>query len=57
MGTMMSNLNNGWQVFIQNFPPKPTFSADQIPNLSGKVALVTGSFKHMILGGAPQETL
>lgn len=26
------------------FPPKPTFSPTQIPDLSGKVMLVTGAY-------------
>ncbi|KAH9928034.1 NAD(P)-binding protein [Epithele typhae] len=38
----MSGFQNGWQVLIQNFPPKPKFKTDQIPDLSGRVAIVTG---------------
>lgn len=28
---------------VQAFPPKPTWSVDDIPDLSGKVCLVTGA--------------
>ena len=31
-------------VFEQSFPPKPTWGANDIPDLTGKVALVTGAF-------------
>ncbi|TDL27096.1 hypothetical protein BD410DRAFT_836171 [Rickenella mellea] len=31
------------QVYRESFPPKPTFSVDDIPDLSGKVMIVTGS--------------
>ena len=27
----------------QSFPPKPQFSTDQIPDLSGRVVIVTGA--------------
>lgn len=30
------------QIFSQSFPPKPTFSAEDIPDLSGRVCIVTG---------------
>ena len=43
MGGSFSGMKNGWAVFIQNFPPKPQFSVDQIPDLSGRIALVTGT--------------
>ena len=33
-----------WPVFVQSFPPKSEFSADQIPDQSGRVVLVTGTF-------------
>ena len=29
-------------LYDQSRPPKPTFSVDQIPDLSGKVIIVTG---------------
>lgn len=28
----------------QSFPPKPTWGVDDIPDLTGKVILVTGAF-------------
>ncbi|PIL34990.1 hypothetical protein GSI_02777 [Ganoderma sinense ZZ0214-1] len=31
-----------WPVFVQSFPPKPEFTADKIPDQSGRVVLVTG---------------
>ena len=42
LNSAMSSFRNAWQVLIQNFPPKPKFSVDQVPDLSGRVALVTG---------------
>ncbi|KAL0066451.1 short-chain alcohol dehydrogenase [Marasmius tenuissimus] len=30
------------KMLSQSFPPKPTFSVDQIPDLSGRVVMVTG---------------
>ena len=42
LDSAMSNFRNAWQVLIQNFPPKPQFSVDRVPDLSGQVALVTG---------------
>lgn len=35
MGVLISIINEGW-------PPKSKFSVDDIPDLSGKVILVTG---------------
>ncbi|KAI0341490.1 NAD-P-binding protein [Trametopsis cervina] len=35
---------NFQQVLCQSFPPKPTFSADQIPDLTGRVVIVTGGY-------------
>ena len=34
---------NDWTVYKQGFPPKPKFSVDQIPDLTGRVMLVTGT--------------
>ncbi|KAJ8515180.1 hypothetical protein ONZ45_g7374 [Pleurotus djamor] len=31
-----------WDVLSQSFPPAPTWSIDQIPDLTGKVVIVTG---------------
>ncbi|TFK84292.1 NAD(P)-binding protein [Polyporus arcularius HHB13444] len=39
MGAAFSNL---LMAASQGFPPRPTFSVDQIPDLAGRVALVTG---------------
>jgi hypothetical protein len=30
-------------MFSQSFPPKPHFTVDDIPDLSGKVIIVTGA--------------
>ena len=30
------------QVYTQSFPPKATFSAEQVPDLTGRVCIVTG---------------
>jgi retinol dehydrogenase-12 len=32
-----------WSIVSQSFPPKPKFTADDIPDLSGKVTIVTGA--------------
>jgi retinol dehydrogenase-12 len=34
-----------YTVFKQSFPPKPTWSVNDIPDLTGKVILVTGAFE------------
>ncbi|KZO94657.1 NAD(P)-binding protein [Calocera viscosa TUFC12733] len=39
MGNFISGISEQWQ---QMWPPAPTWSVDEIPDLSGKVALVTG---------------
>ena len=33
-----------YSVFEQSFPPRPTWSVNDIPDLTGKVILVTGAF-------------
>ena len=33
-------------VFEQSFPPKPTWGVNDIPDLTGKVILVTGAFSN-----------
>ena len=42
MGGAVSNLKNVWPAILQLYPPKSRFSVDQIPDLSGRVILVTG---------------
>ncbi|KAI0687015.1 NAD(P)-binding protein [Earliella scabrosa] len=42
MGGAVSNLKNVWPAILQLYPPKSQFSVDQIPDLSGRVILVTG---------------
>ncbi|EJU01295.1 NADP-binding protein [Dacryopinax primogenitus] len=39
MGNYLSAIDDEWQ---QAWPPKPTWSVDDIPDLGGKVAIVTG---------------
>ena len=43
MGGILATLWNVWQGLSQACPPKSTFSVDQIPDLSGRVMLVTGA--------------
>ena len=54
MGATLSNL---WQAGWQGFPPKPAFSADQIPDLTGRVALVTGEYSSSYLLTDPHLSL
>ncbi|EKM50635.1 uncharacterized protein PHACADRAFT_264008 [Phanerochaete carnosa HHB-10118-sp] len=42
MGGLLSHLRYLSYGLEQTFPPRPKFSADQIPDLTGKVTLVTG---------------
>ena len=42
MGALLSFISNLCAVVAQAFPPKPTFSVDQIPDLTGQVVIVTG---------------
>jgi hypothetical protein len=35
-------MGNVSSIFEQNFPPPPRWSVDEIPDLSGKVFVVTG---------------
>ncbi|THG95971.1 hypothetical protein EW026_g5779 [Hermanssonia centrifuga] len=42
MGGFASTLNNYKAATAQSFPPKPKFSTDQIPDLAGRVVIVTG---------------
>lgn len=41
----MGALNNYSSVLCQSFPAKPTFNVDQIPDLTGRVIIVTGMFR------------
>jgi hypothetical protein len=34
-------------ILQQSFPPHPTWVVDDIPDLTGKVAIVTGAFAHI----------
>lgn len=36
-------------MYSQTFPPKSKFSVDDIPDLTGKVAIVTGSNTYAIV--------
>ncbi|TBU29847.1 NAD(P)-binding protein [Dichomitus squalens] len=42
MGALISYIGNLCALVGQAFPPKPTFSVDQIPDLTGQVVIVTG---------------
>ena len=37
------------QTWSQTFPPKPKFKADDVPDLTGKVMLVTGKIWAFVL--------
>ena len=43
MGGLVSKDKGIWPTIVQQFPPKPKFSIDQIPDLSGRIVLVTGA--------------
>ena len=42
MGSRNASVKNMMSALAQMYPPKSKFSVDQIPDLSGRVALVTG---------------
>lgn len=42
MGSLLSKDEGYWPIIKGFFPPKSNFSVDQIPDLSGKVMIVTG---------------
>ncbi|KAI0687004.1 NAD(P)-binding protein [Earliella scabrosa] len=42
MGGMTSKNSGFWPVLVQMFPPKSKFSVDQMPDLTGRVTIVTG---------------
>ncbi|KAI0738886.1 NAD(P)-binding protein [Daedaleopsis nitida] len=52
MGASLSKDTGMWPVLAQFSPPKSKFNADQIPDLAGRVALVTGGS-----GGIGLETV
>jgi len=39
----MGLISSFTQIFTQSFPPAPLFAVDDIPDLSGKVIIVTGA--------------
>lgn len=41
---LLKEVSYWWGAFAPDkiFPPKPTFSTDQIPDLTGRIAIVTG---------------
>ena len=45
LANLQKELGYFWGVFAPSMilPPPPTFSMDQIPDLTGRVALVTGA--------------
>lgn len=44
-------MGNTWTAVLQTYPPKPKFSTDQMPDLTGQVMIVTGMFtRHVVLG-------
>lgn len=46
MGNRASSLIKFFGTFRdQAFPPKPTFSVEQIPDLTGRVVIVTGTYR------------
>lgn len=44
MAGLWEMLRNWRTIHKQCRPPEPTFSVDQIPDLSGKVVIVTGTY-------------
>jgi hypothetical protein len=42
--TLSERWNLACSVYSQVFPPKPTWGVDDIPDLSGKIAIVTGGY-------------
>ena len=46
MGASFSSNGYG-AIFAQFFPPKSKFSVDQIPDLTGRVAIVTGRLEEL----------
>lgn len=44
MGSSLSVLQYIPAVYRQSFPPKPQFTTEQMPDLTGQVMIVTGAF-------------
>ena len=40
---LLRHMGSAVSVVQQSFPPKPTWGVDDIPDLTGKVVLVTGA--------------
>lgn len=43
MGGALSTIRNYKEAGMQSFPPKSRFSVEQIPDLTGRVVIVTGA--------------
>ncbi len=48
MGGAASNLWNVWSALSQFYPPKPQFTVDKIPDLSGRIIVVTGEHLYSV---------
>ena len=44
MGNSFSEFKKFWPAIVQWYPPKPKFNVDQIPDLTGRVVIVTGEY-------------
>ncbi|KAG6849931.1 hypothetical protein H0H93_003460 [Arthromyces matolae] len=49
-------MGNAWSYFTQAYPPSPTFSVDDIPDLTGRVVIVTGANTVYIAARNKQKT-
>ena len=45
------------QVYTQSFPPKATFSAEQVPDLTGRVCIVTGKLLRSLDSSSSELTV
>lgn len=43
IGILWSALRYAGPIYRQSYPPKPEFSTSQIPDLTGRVIIVTGT--------------
>ena len=48
MGNQLSEFRKKLPALAQVFPPKSTFSVDQIPDLTGRVVIVTGVYSCVV---------